>query len=184
MPRPKKVLPSSVTPQRRKRVQPARPSVPQLEAPENIQVEIVYVPKYKTFLNKLLSLKFILILLLFLIISYIIKLTVDNFSQIKSVNSSITQESPVIEIPVVNSSINQLNDIEKQLEKQNFLIKKLENDNENLNRNMKHLEKRLQANTEVIKRMCEFIVIITIEKKLIPRHCLPEYNWRREENGN
>jgi hypothetical protein len=72
---------------------------------------------------------------------------------------------------------------EKLEEKQAFQLKKLENDYASAVNTNKQLEKRLEAHTEAIKRICEFIVIITVDKKIIPRQCLPQYNWRKED-GN
>ena len=84
-----------------------------------------------------------------------------------------------------NVVLNQQNNLEIQLEKQNALIKKLEETNLALENSLKSQDKRIQANTEIIKRMCEYIWVITIDKKIAPRQCYPEYNWRREEiNGN
>lgn len=45
------------------------------------------------------------------------------------------------------------------------------------------LERRTQSHLEAIKRMCEYIVVITVDKKIIPRQCLPEYRWSQVE-GN
>ena len=90
-----------------------------------------------------------------------------------------TQPSaPQIDVESITKRIDLL---EKQEEKQLIVIKKLEADNETLSNNQKQLEKRLQAHTEIIKRMCEYVVIITVDKKIIPRQCLPDYSWRREE---
>lgn len=84
-----------------------------------------------------------------------------------------------------NVVLNQQNNLEIQLEKQNALIKKLEETNIALENSLKSQDKRIQANTEIIKRMCEYIWVITIDKKIAPRQCYPDYNWRREElNGN
>lgn len=82
-----------------------------------------------------------------------------------------------------NVVLNQQNNLEIQLEKQNALIKKLEETNLALDNSLKSQDKRIQANTEIIKRMCEYIWIITIDKKIAPRQCYPDYNWRREENN-
>ena len=77
------------------------------------------------------------------------------------------------------------NSLEIQIEKQNVLIKKLEEHNLILENNIKVLDKKIQTNTEIIKRMCEYIWVITIDKKIAPRQCYPDYNWRREDtNGN
>jgi len=31
-----------------------------------------------------------------------------------------------------------------------------------------------------MKRICEYIWVITIDKKIAPRQCYPEYNWSKE----
>lgn len=78
-------------------------------------------------------------------------------------------------------TVNPINILETQIEKQRVIIEKLEVQNNNLENNIKLLEKRLQANTDVLKRFCEYIVIITVDKKIIPRQCLLEYKWVKEE---
>ena len=45
------------------------------------------------------------------------------------------------------------------------------------------LERRLQAHTEAFKRLCEYVMVITVDKKIVPRQCLPEYKWSREEGA-
>jgi len=81
----------------------------------------------------------------------------------------------------------QIDSLEKQIEQQSAIIKILENkieqQNENLTNVNRPVEKRIQAQTEVLKRLCEYIVVITVDKKIIPRQCLPEYRWNRED-GN
>lgn len=93
-------------------------------------------------------------------------------------------KEPVVEPPQQITTVNPTNALEIQLEKQSVLIQKLETENNNLENNLKLLEKRLQAHTDIMKRMCEYIIVITVDKKIIPRQCLPEYKWSREENGN
>jgi len=85
--------------------------------------------------------------------------------------------------PVVNleEPLKRLEQLERELEIQKNTTKQQETANETLLNNIKQLEKRVQAHTEVVKRMCEYIVIITVDKKILPRQCLPDYNWRREE---
>lgn len=89
------------------------------------------------------------------------------------------EPTPLLPQPIV--SVNSLSAIETQIEKQNLLIQKLETQNTVLENNIKLLEKRLQAHTDVMKRICEYIVIITIDKKIVPRQCLIEYKWSKEE---
>lgn len=73
--------------------------------------------------------------------------------------------------------------LERQIEQQKNEIKQQNIVNETYTNNIKQLERRLQAHTELLKRNCEYIMVITVDKKIVPRQCLPEYNWRREE-GN
>lgn len=75
-----------------------------------------------------------------------------------------------------------LADMEKQLEKQTVLIKKLESEHDALVTANRQTERRVQNHMEAIKRLCEYVVVITVDRKIIPRQCLPEYNWRKEEN--
>jgi hypothetical protein len=90
-------------------------------------------------------------------------------------------KEPITETPQQIVTVNPLSTLEAQIEKQNVLIQKLEIQNSNLENNLKLLEKRLQAHTDVMKRICEYIVIITVDKKIIPRQCLIEYKWSKEE---
>lgn len=90
-------------------------------------------------------------------------------------------KEPVIETPTKNVTETQFNALIEQLEKQNSKIEKLQAQNNNLENNLKLVEKRLQANTDVLKRFCEYIVVITVDKKIIPRQCLSDYKWLKEE---
>lgn len=91
----------------------------------------------------------------------------------------------VLDHPLQVNIPNPVITLEIQIEKQNVLIKKLEEHNLVLENNIKVMDKKIQTNTEIIKRMCEYIWVITIDKKIAPRQCYPDYNWRREEiNGN
>lgn len=80
-----------------------------------------------------------------------------------------------------DSVLTKIERLEKQIEKQEFLIKRLESSMDAAAANDKQLEKKLQAHTEAFKRLCEYIVVITVDKKIIPRQCLPEYKWAKEE---
>lgn len=89
-------------------------------------------------------------------------------------------QPPSVDLSPVQS---QLANLELQIEKQSLIIKRLETENEAQTSLSKQLEKRLQAHTEIMKRMCEYVFVITVDKKIMPRHCLPDYNWRREEGS-
>jgi len=103
-----------------------------------------------------------------------IALILSIFAIRNSYKKEIVAEPP----QVVSTNTNTL---EILIEKQSVLISTLEKNNENLDNNIKSLEKRLQAHTDLMKRMCEYIIVITVDKKIIPRQCLPEYKWTKEE---
>jgi hypothetical protein len=44
----------------------------------------------------------------------------------------------------------------------------------------KKIERKQDNNVQVMKRICEYIWVITIDKKIAPRQCYPEYNWNKE----
>ena len=44
----------------------------------------------------------------------------------------------------------------------------------------KKIERKQENNVQVMKRICEYIWVITIDKKIVPRQCYPEYNWNKE----
>ena len=95
--------------------------------------------------------------------------------------------APVIEQTVVDLEPlrQQISSLEKQLEQHAKDQKRLESANESLTATVKQLERRAQAQLEYSKRICEYILVITVDKKILPRQCLPEYKWHREEgNGN
>lgn len=81
----------------------------------------------------------------------------------------------------VDPLISRIDKLEKQLEKQEQTIKKLESNLDLAANNYKILEKKSQSHTEAFKRICEYIMVITVDKKIIPRQCLPEYRWIKEE---
>lgn len=75
--------------------------------------------------------------------------------------------------------------LEKQVQDQQKVITWYDTYNQTSQTNFKRLDKNQQNQIDVLKRMCEYIWVITIDKKIVPRQCYPEYNWRREEiNGN
>jgi septal ring factor EnvC (AmiA/AmiB activator) len=115
------------------------------------------------------------------IYTLIIVLFIVSLSLLASILIKSPPKEPVIEVTQPTVTVNPLSTLEAQIEKQNVLIQKLEAQNSNLENNLKLLEKRLQAHTDVMKRICEYIVIITVDKKIIPRQCTLEYKWLREE---
>jgi len=71
--------------------------------------------------------------------------------------------------------------LELDLERQNKANQVLTAQLDQQERVNQRSERRLQAHTEAFKRICEYVMAITIDKKLVPRQCLPEYRWSREE---
>jgi hypothetical protein len=87
---------------------------------------------------------------------------------------------PKIDLEPLTKRIEQLEQALERQTKANQLLTAQHDQQERVNQK---LERRLQSHTETFKRICEYIMVITIDKKLVPRQCLPEYRWSREE-GN
>lgn len=99
------------------------------------------------------------------------------------------QQQPPPAAPIVtiqdDALIKRIEALEKRVEDQQKVIAWYDTYNQNSQTNFKRLDKNQQNQIDVLKRMCEYIWVITIDKKIVPRQCYPEYNWRREEiNGN
>ena len=92
------------------------------------------------------------------------------------------QPAPVI-IPEPRVDLSPIEDRIKQLEtnlaKTNERVDRA--DTAQSQEQIRRLERRLQAQLEYNKRLCEYIMVITVDKKIVPRQCLPEYKWQREE---
>lgn len=86
--------------------------------------------------------------------------------------------SPAVDLEPLQRRIEQL---ERDLQRESQARKLLETHQENLDKSNQRLERRLQAHTEAFKRICEYVMVITVDKKIVPRQCLPEYRWSREE---
>lgn len=98
-----------------------------------------------------------------------------------------SQPKPVVEaVEKPNQQLlERLDKIEKELERQDKIIIFYDTYNATQMTNLRKLEKNQLSQIDTLKRMCEYIWVITIDKKIVPRQCYPEYNWRREElNGN
>lgn len=97
-------------------------------------------------------------------------------------------QQPVPTAPIIvqdNDLIKRVEALEKQVEDQQKVISWYDTYNQTSQINFKRLDKNQQTQIETLKRMCEYIWVITIDKKIVPRQCYPEFNWRREEiNGN
>ncbi|NBP56447.1 hypothetical protein EBU71_07925 [bacterium] len=96
------------------------------------------------------------------------------------------QTPPIALAPVEDKVLlDRIQALEKQVQDQQKVIVWYDSYIQNLQSSIKRLDKNQQMQIEVLKRMCEYIWVITIDKKIAPRQCYPEYNWRREEiNGN
>lgn len=93
---------------------------------------------------------------------------------------AVPPPAPSIDLEPLKQRIDQL---ERDLAQQAQTRRNLDAAIEQHERANQRLERRLQAHTEAFKRLCEYVLVITIDKKLVPRQCLPEYKWSREE-GN
>lgn len=97
-----------------------------------------------------------------------------------------TEPAAPVVVPVsrdadIDQALKRLDALEKHIENQAAILKTQESNHEQLIKVDRQLDKRLQFQTETLKRMCEYIWVITIEKKLVPRQCYPDFNWRRED---
>lgn len=92
--------------------------------------------------------------------------------------------APIVEVKD-DQLVKRIEVLEKRVEDQQKVIAWYDTYNQSSQTNFKRLDKNQQIQVETLKRMCEYIWVITIDKKIVPRQCYPEYNWRREEiNGN
>lgn len=91
--------------------------------------------------------------------------------------------APVVVQPTVDLQPleNRISRLESDLTRHKADNEKLEAENAALSESKRRLERRLQAQLEFNKRICEYIMVITVDKKIVPRQCLPEYRWQREE---
>ena len=87
---------------------------------------------------------------------------------------------PKVDIEPLTKRIEHL---EQALERQTKANQSLAAQHDQQERVNQRLERRLQAHTEAFKRLCEYVMVITVDKKIVPRQCLPEYRWSREEGA-
>lgn len=118
---------------------------------------------------------------IFLIFFGLIISLVSVVSTIFVVNLNKPEGNTLEIVKNTNLDDEKIQHLNSEIEKLTNLNKKTEQGVDILANNIKLLEKRLQANTDLIKRMCEYIVVITVDKKIIPRQCLSDYNWKKEE---
>jgi len=121
---------------------------------------------------------FIYFIILFFAVIFTIYKTI-YLNEVKNIDQTAN------ELSVLNTKLDKLEKttLENNLELQKQILqnKKLITEQETLITANKQLEKRIQAHTELLKRMCEYIVVITVDKKITPRQCLADYSWKREE---
>lgn len=109
--------------------------------------------------------------------------TVYNKHKVKPVPEPVVAVQPapvVVDLDPINRRLTAL---EQDLASQAAAYKTLKYEHDALYATNQRLERRAQAHLEAIKRMCEYIVVITVDKKIVPRQCLPEYRWSTTE-GN
>ena len=90
------------------------------------------------------------------------------------------QEEPLPKIVVEDTTGKRLETLEADYKKLTLQVKYLETKNEDLIQVNKALEKKQQVQISFNKRLCEYIGVITIDKKIIPRQCLSDYIWNIE----
>lgn len=121
------------------------------------------------------------VIYLLILTTYMLVLVHDRYNSARMVEPPVQIQQPV-QLPTDSEeTLKRLSNLEKQLEKQAAVIKSYETAHDTIVSSSRQIEKRLQAQTEVLKRMCEYVLVITVDKKIIPRQCLPEYRWNREE---
>lgn len=86
-------------------------------------------------------------------------------------------QQPTVDIDSINKSIANL---ERETNSQLNAIKTLETKIEEQKATTNNLDKKLQLQLEFNKRICEYIWVITIDKKIVPRKCTPDFNWTKE----
>ena len=79
-----------------------------------------------------------------------------------------------------DTNIKRIESLEQELKSQSTAIKQLQQKNDELAVTNKQLEKRQQTQIEFSKQLCEYIFVITVDKKIIPRQCLSNYDWNKE----
>jgi hypothetical protein len=87
---------------------------------------------------------------------------------------------PKVDIEPLTKRIEQLEQALERQTKANQVLAAQLDQQERVNQ---RFERRLQAHTEAFKRLCEYVMVITVDKKIVPRQCLPEYRWSREEGA-
>lgn len=90
----------------------------------------------------------------------------------------VKEPPPVVQVVTEDPNLKKFEKIENDLRSQQISIKELETKKEEVIATNKVLEKRLQGQLEFNKRLCEYIIVITVDKKIVPRQCLPDFVWK------
>lgn len=90
----------------------------------------------------------------------------------------VKEPPPVVQVVTEDPNLKKFEKIDSELKAQLQLIKQLETKKEEIIATNKVLEKRLQGQLEFNKRLCEYIIVITVDKKIVPRQCLPDFVWK------
>jgi len=86
------------------------------------------------------------------------------------------EPEPVLEDP----NIKRIESLEVETKTLAIVVKQQQAKNEELLTKNTQLEKKQQSQLEFAKRLCEYINVITVHKKIMPRQCLPEYKWNND----
>lgn len=157
--------------------------------PYNRSVNPHNSPRHKRIINwvkfNLINSIIITLVLVALILYLSILIRSDSEKQnIPEQTSNITKQIHTEENNF-NILIKRIEALEQTVQDQQKVISSYDTYNQISQTNFKRLDKNQQIQVETLKRMCEYIWVITIDKKIVPRQCYSDYNWRREElNGN
>lgn len=123
-----------------------------------------------------------LIIVYFLVVLIVSTILIyDRYRAVPEVPVAATPAVTVVPEPRIDLTPveDKLKQLETAVAKTNERVDK--SDTAQIQEQIRRLERRLQAQLEYNKRLCEYIMVITVDKKIVPRQCLPEYRWQREE---
>ena len=132
----------------------------------------MFFPKVLSFIKSHYIFETIYLLLSLLVIAFLL------FE--KYYKTEIPIENKPISMVVENLTEAKLVSLEKDYNTLLLKINQLEQKNEELIVLFKKIEKKQQNQQDFLKRLCEYVQVITVDKKIIPRQCAPEFNWNNE----
>lgn len=146
-------------------------------------------PRHKRIINwvRFNLINSIIITLVLVALILYLSIVIRSDSEKQTIPESNTNVIKQVHTEENNSTIllKRIEALEKQVEDQQKVISWYDTYNQTSQTNFKKLDKNQQIQIETLKRICEYIWVITIDKKIVPRQCYSDYNWRREElNGN